>query len=275
MQQPTPSQVADRLEFAVRIAHEAGAVTLDYFRSASLAVDRKSDGSPVTAADRAAETLLRERIAAQFPGDAVVGEEFGATPGDSGFSWVLDPIDGTKSFIHGVPLYTTLIGILSGDTPESGKPQAGVIHSPATGETASAAIGQGCRLTGPGGIEDRPGKVSRCGSLDEALVLTSEVVSFRRNRSGDALPRFLALQDSARLVRTWGDGYGYLMLVGGRADVMLDPIMNLWDAAALMPIVTESGGRFTDWRGEETVHSGDSLATNGLIHQAVLDILAL
>ncbi|QDU88666.1 Histidinol-phosphatase [Pirellulimonas nuda] len=274
MPQPTQSQVAQRLEFAVQIAHEAGAVTLDYFRSASLAVDRKSDGSPVTAADRAAETLLRERIAAEFPGDAVVGEEFGASPGDSGYTWVLDPIDGTKSFIHGVPLYTTLIGVLTGDTPDCGKPQAGVIHSPATGETAWAAIGQGCRLSGRSGAADRPGQVSSCGSLDESLVLTSEVVSFRRNRSGDALTKYLQLQDSARLVRTWGDGYGYLMLVGGRADVMLDPIMNLWDAAALMPIVTEAGGRFTDWRGEATVHSGDALATNGQVHQAVLDILA-
>lgn len=274
MPDPSTKQVAERLELAVQVAHEAGRVTLEFFRSESLMVDRKGDGSPVTAADRAAETLLRARIAEVFPDDGIVGEELGAKAGDSGFTWVLDPIDGTKSFIHGVPLYTTLIGILAGDTPEPGEPLAGVIHAPATGETAYAAVGQGCRLVGPTGTQQRLGRVAPCAELHEALIVTSEVATFARHSSGDALPRFLRLQDSVRLVRTWGDGYGYLMLVGGRADVMLDPVMNLWDAAALKPIVEEAGGRFTDWCGAATVHSGDALATGGEVHGAVLAILA-
>src|SRR6476469_3612777 len=133
------TEIAERLQFAVEIAREAGDGTLRYFRRSDLAVERKADHSPVTIADRSAEELLRQRIGDNFPADAIVGEEFGEQAGASGFQWILDPIDGTKSFIHGVPLYTTLIAVLQND-----EPQIGVIHAPAVGETAYAAVGSGC-----------------------------------------------------------------------------------------------------------------------------------
>src|SRR6476469_1191640 len=133
------SENAKRLQFAVEIAREAGELTLRYFRRADVAVETKADDSPVTIADRSAEELLRQRIGERFPRDAIIGEEFGEQTGQSGFQWILDPIDGTKSFIHGVPLYTTLVAVLEND-----EPRIGVIHAPAVGETAYAAVGSGC-----------------------------------------------------------------------------------------------------------------------------------
>lgn len=268
-------EVARRLDAAVRFALQAGEVTLRHFRNLALVVERKGDGSPVTLADREAEQTLRKLIAAEFPTDAIVGEEYGVSAGDSGYTWVLDPIDGTKSFIHGVPLYTTLIGVLHGESTESGTPQLGVIHAPATGETVYATTGGKAWSLGPGSSEPRPARVSSQDSLGKSLVLTSEVASFGLHAGGDALPRYLELQAQARLCRTWGDGYGYLMVATGRAEVMLDPVMNLWDAAALAPVIEGAGGRFTDWRGVATVHSGDSIATNGVLHPAALAALGL
>jgi histidinol phosphatase-like enzyme (inositol monophosphatase family) len=262
--------IETRLGSAVEFARAAGRLTLDYFRRHDLAVERKSDDSPVTAADRAAEQLLRKLILDKFPHDSILGEEFGSVDGTSGFQWVLDPIDGTKSFIHGVPLYTTLIGVL-----RENEPQIGVINAPACGETAYAAIGGGCwhvdERRGNGAA--RPAHVSRVGRLCESLVLTSEMYNFTKSREVDALPLYLELQRKARLERSWGDGFGYLLVATGRAEVMLDPVMNLWDIAALFPVIEEAGGHFRDWRGERTIHSLDSLATNGLVTDEVLGIL--
>ncbi len=255
-----------RLDWAVEIAHQAGRVTLDHFRRPSLEVERKADDSPVTVADRAAEELLRRRIAERFPDDAIVGEEFGTREGTSGYQWVLDPIDGTKSFIHGVPLYTTLVAVLEGDAP-----RAGVIHAPALAETVYAATGTGCWYLA-NGAEPCRAAVSRVTKFREGLLLTSEVATFFRERRADALDVYLQLQREARLTRTWGDGYGYLMVATGRAEVMIDPVMNLWDAAALQPVIEEAGGQFTDWEGRPTVHSGDTLATNGLVTEEILAV---
>ncbi|MCC7475872.1 MAG: histidinol-phosphatase [Pirellulales bacterium] len=266
---PAPDQTTtDRLDFAKTIARAAGELTLQYFRLADLEVIRKADESPVTAADRAAEQLLRKLIAEQFADDAILGEEFGESPGSTGYQWILDPIDGTKSFIHGVPLYTTLVAVLQG-----GEPLLGVIHSPATGETAFAARGGGCYYTSGNTAQPQPAKVSSVSRLKEGLLLTSEVANFSSHHHRDDLDAYLALQREARLARTWGDGYGYLMVATGRAEVMIDPIMNLWDAAPLLPIIEEAGGHFTNWQGTPTVHAGDSLATNGLVTEEVLGIL--
>ncbi len=260
--------IAERLEWAVKIAQEAGATTLGYFRQPNLAIELKSDDSPVTAADRAAETLLRDRITERFPGDAILGEEFGSSAGTSDYQWVLDPIDGTKSFIHGVPLFTTLIGVLTGD-----RPTIGIIHAPATGETVYAATGCGCSYISHANSSSRAASVSRIERLGDALVLTTDVASFSKTRSPDALEAYLQIQRTARLTRTWGDGYGYLLVATGRAEVMIDPEMNLWDTAALLPVIEEAGGRFTDWHGQRTVHSHEAVGTNGLVTDEILVLL--
>jgi histidinol phosphatase-like enzyme (inositol monophosphatase family) len=258
-------QISARLDFAVEIARAAGDVTLQYFRRADLAVERKADNSPVTIADRAAEELLRDRIAARFPHDAILGEEFGTRDGSSGFQWVLDPIDGTKSFIHGVPLYTTLVAVLHND-----ESRIGVIHAPATGETTYAAKGGGCRYTASEIAKPVAARVSEVARLDDALLLTSEIESFRQHVSPGALDYYLRLQAAARLSRTWGDGYGYMMVATGRAEVMIDPLMNLWDAAPLQTVIEEAGGTFTDWHGNATIRAGEAIATNGLVAEEVL-----
>src|SRR6476659_8601916 len=163
------SEIAERLQFAVEIAREAGDGTLRYFRRSDLAVERKADHSPVTVADCSAEELLRQRIGERFSQDAILGEEFGEQAGRSGFQWVLDPIDGTKSFIHGVPLYTTLVAVLEND-----RPQIGVIHAPALGETVYAAKGSGCWYTFGTANKPQVARVSAVASLSESLLLTTE-----------------------------------------------------------------------------------------------------
>jgi histidinol-phosphatase len=279
--------IGSRLEWAVQIAREAGDGTLRHFRRADLRVERKADDSPVTVADREAEELLRKRIKDRFPADGVVGEEFGLTEGTSGYQWVLDPIDGTKSFIHGVPLYTTLVAVMvevggrrsevrledSGSRTANAEPCIGVIDSPATGETVYAANGAGSWYLAGRNVEPRAARVSSVGRLKEGLVLTCDVAGFATARKRDAREAWVALERSARLTRTWGDGYGYLMVATGRAEVMIDPVMNLWDAATMLPILEEAGGRFTDWRGEATVHSGEGIASNGLVADEVLAIV--
>jgi histidinol phosphatase-like enzyme (inositol monophosphatase family) len=259
--------VSERLDLAVAIAQEAGDLTLRYFRRDDLQVERKADKSPVTIADRGAEELLRKRISERFPQDAIVGEEFGATSGTTGYQWALDPIDGTKSFVHGVPLYTTLVAVLRDD-----KPCAGVIHAPATAETVYAQTGGGCWYLGGPNSQPRPARVSSVALLSESLLLTTEVRTFTDGRSRDAMHVFQSLERGARLTRTWGDGYGYLMVATGRAEVMIDPELDIWDLAALMPVIEEAGGTFCDWQGRATVHSRDALATNGLVSDEVLAI---
>ncbi len=257
------SHYAARLELAIDAARQAGKLTLEYFRRDDLEVERKGDDSPVTVADRRAEQLLRTRIAGAFPEDGILGEELPERPGTSGFRWILDPIDGTKSFIHGVPLYGVLIGV-----EHEGQSVVGVNLIPALDECAYAAKGQGAWYVS-GGNPPKPAKVSRCPRLAQAAFLTSEVVSFDQIGRRDVYDR---LQAAARLTRTWGDCYGYLMVATGRADVMVDPILNVWDAAALLPILEEAGGTFTDWQGRPTIHSGQSIATNGRLLDEVLAI---
>jgi histidinol-phosphatase len=256
----------ERLNVAVDAARAAGAETLRWFRQAELGVERKVDGSPVTAADRAAESLLRERISAAFPHDAILGEEFGETPGSSPFRWVLDPIDGTKSFITGVPLYTTLVAVLEGD-----RPLLGVVYAPATGELVSAIAGEQT-LYDPGNGVLSECRVSGVERLADATFLTTEVASFDRVGDKGARGVYEKLEQACRLTRTWGDAYGYLLVATGRADVMVDPLVNLWDAAALQPVIEGAGGHFSDWQGRPSVHTGNAVATNPQLAGLVLSI---
>lgn len=262
-------EINARLTHAVAIARQAGELTLQHFRTPGLAVERKGDGSPVTIADQGAEKLLRQLIAEEFPQDAIIGEEFGETPGTSGFQWILDPIDGTKSFVSGVPLYTTLVAVM-----RNNEPLVGVIFAPAVDEMVYAATDQGCWHVINNG-EPQPAKVSTVDTLAEAVFLTTCVRSYTRDRQQDGREIFDKLAESCRVSRTWGDAFGYLLVATGRAEIMIDPIMNIWDAAALLPIIQEAGGKFFDWQGNSTVHSGEAVATNGALASKVQDILAV
>jgi histidinol phosphatase-like enzyme (inositol monophosphatase family) len=261
-------QLDGRFGFAVEIARRAGEQTLALFRAREFGLERKADGSPVTQADRDAETLLRQLIGERFPEDGILGEEFGETPGTSGYRWILDPIDGTKSFVAGVPLYTTLVAVLRDERPE-----IGVICAPAAGEMVFAELAKGC-WHAIGDDPPRRARVSIVAELSDAVFVTTAVEAFSTGRERDARRVVDELAAVCRVTRTWGDAFGYLLVATGRAEVMIDPVMNLWDAAALAPVIEEAGGRFCDWRGQPTVHSGEAVATNGALAEEVLRILA-
>ena len=269
-EKPTAATLAPRLEAALAATRMAANETLRWFGSPTLAVYRKADQSPVTQADQAAEAILRRELLAAFPEDAFLGEESGATEGSSGFEWIVDPIDGTKSFIRGVPLYATLVGCRHG-----GRGVLGVIAIPAIDELAYATQGGGAWHLRDGEAV-APARVSRRAALDESLVCSSDFVDFARWSGGPAAGTEARqrLESTAGLVRTWGDGYGYLLVATGRAEIMIDPRLNPWDAAAVEVVVTEAGGRFSDWHGRPRIDGGDGLATNGLVHDAVLATLA-
>jgi histidinol-phosphatase len=246
------------LDFAVDAAWQAGKITLEYFQTGT-AVERKADMSPVTLADRRAEEKLRECIQRTFPDHGILGEEFGEVSGRSPYRWVLDPLDGTRSFIHGVPLYGVMMGL-----ENHGRAILGVVHLPALGETVYAAKGEGCYWNG------RRAHVSAVSQLEEAVVLATSVRSLYEEGRGAV---FETLQGHTRLQRTWGDCYGHILVATGRAEVMLDPILKIWDCAALQPILEEAGGTFTDWHGTATHTGGNGLSTNGHLLQAILEII--
>lgn len=243
-------------DFAARIAREAGAITLRYFKRLSDgAIERKRDGSFVTAADREAEAYLRAEIGRRFPDDAILGEEEGERAGRSDRRWIIDPIDGTFSFVHGVPFYGVLIGLEIG-----GEPQVGVVNMPALGEIAAAARGRGCLWN------DRTARVSNVDRLEDALLLSTDFGACRQHGYGEGTAD---LESRVAQRRTWGDCYGHLLIATGRAEVMLDPVMNVWDCAALLPIVEEAGGTFTDWQGNRTITGGSAVSTNRVLFDSI------
>jgi histidinol-phosphatase len=252
------SELARYLDFAIDAAWQAGRLTLAHFQT-GVEVDTKADDSPVTVADRGAEQLLRTLIGRAFPDHGIVGEEYGADGAGRSHRWVLDPIDGTKSFVRGVPLYGTLVAL-----ERDGVPVVGVAHFAGLGETVAAAHGLGCRWNG------RHAHVSPADALAVATVVYTDVAAVTRRLGAqwDALVRTTALQ------RGWGDCYGHCLVATGRADVMLDPAMHAWDCAALVPIVQEAGGRFSDWCDRVTADGGDAVSTNGRLHRALLPFLA-
>ena len=246
-------------EFAVELARGAGDITLKYFRKRP-ETSTKTDGSYVTIADREAEAYVRRQIAERFPDDGIVGEEEGESAGRSGRRWIVDPIDGTFAFVHGVPFYGVLIGL-----EIDGEPSVGVVNIPALDEMVSAAKGVGCFLN------EEPARVSDTARLEDALLLSTDFTASARYGFGRATE---LMQQRAKANRTWGDCYGYVLVATGRADVMLDPVMNLWDCAALLPIVEEAGGTFTDWRGVRTISGGNSIATNKLLFAEVMSVVS-
>ncbi|MDR1291410.1 MAG: inositol monophosphatase family protein [Planctomycetaceae bacterium] len=257
----------DRLEFARAIVRDAGEITLEYFYDpAKYNVESKTDSSPVTLVDREVEQYLRGCIKKRFPQDAILGEEFSDQSGTSGFKWLLDPIDGTKSFIHGVPLYSVLVGI-----EQDGVSVVGVIGLPALNEMIWAGNETGAwHETFTRSREPKRAKVSDCRNIADAVFLTSEVLTYdKANRRG----AYEELEGRVSLTRTWGDAYGYFLVATGRADIMVDPILSDWDAGPLMLILEEAGGKFTDWKGNRTIYGKEGIGTNGFLHEEVLQIL--
>lgn len=249
------------LEAAQELAKRTASVANRFFRRASLSVETKRDGSPVTEADRAAEQAARDWIMSRFPEDGIMGEELEVLRPEAPRRWIIDPIDGTKTFVRGVPLWGTLIAICEGENV-----LAGAACFPAVDETIAAAPSLGCWWNGT------RAKVSQVGDLSQATVLTTDE-RFRDHATfGDGWRR---LSERALIARSWGDCYGYLLVATGRAEVMTDPVMSPWDAAALMPAITEAGGVFTDWKGRPSAFGGNVVATNAALARSARDLLGV
>jgi histidinol phosphatase-like enzyme (inositol monophosphatase family) len=244
---PFPVDLSPYRTFMTELARESGDFIRPLYRQRSVAVETKADATPVTIADRGAEQLMRALIAKRFPAHGIIGEEFGSERPDAEFVWMLDPVDGTKSFISGVPLWGTLIALL-----HEGQPVLGCINQPIL-EQLMIGDGKSTMLNGAV-VRCRPTK-----RLADATLLTSDPLNPARHQDG---AKFEALQQQAKLVRMWGDCYGYLLVASGWADAMLDPIMNPWDIAALVPILRGAGGTISNWQGgpafpaESTVAAG-------------------
>ena len=249
-----PPVAPELIDFAEALVDVAGLITMRWFRSADLQVEHKSDGSVVTAADREAEQAMRDLIARERPGDGIVGEEFEEVPTETGLRWILDPIDGTISFAHGVPLFSTLVAL----TDHTG-PAVGVIDAPAVGERAVGGRGRGCVVNGD------VAHVSTAETLTGATIVTSGLADYWPE------PMLHRILSSPALVRTWADGgYGYILLASGRIDAMLDAVVNPWDVAPAECLIPEAGGRaeFLDVAGRQGF-----VATNGPIHNRVVSLL--
>jgi histidinol-phosphatase len=246
------------LDVVAELATLTGNVALSRYRK-GIAVDLKRDASPVTEADRAAERFARDWIARRFPEHGVTGEEFGDTNPSARFRWFIDPIDGTRTFVAGVPLWGTLIALCEGESVI-----AGAAAYPAAGESVAAAIGEGCWSNG-----------SRCAvstttTLDRAVVLTTDE---RFSATPHRREGWQKLAAAAATARTWGDCYGYLLVATGRADVMVDGIMMPWDAAPFLPIITEAGGVFVDYSGRTTAFGDGTIASNAALASRAHELL--
>jgi histidinol-phosphatase len=249
------------LELALVAADLADRITASFFRRPSLAVREKPDSSPVTEADTAVETAMRELIASERPVDAVVGEEMGVS-GSGSRRWVLDPIDGTVNFLRGIPVWATLIALQS-----EGTVQVGVVSAPALRRRWWAARGQGSFVGSP---EEKPERISVSGitALSEATISLGSIRDFRGPARATELAR------RAKRDRGFGDFWQHMLVAEGCCEVALDPVTSLWDNAALQVIVEEAGGKFTDFSGRARPDGGSSVSTNGLFHEEVIAFLS-
>jgi histidinol-phosphatase len=257
----------DDLRLAHVLADRADATTMERFRAQDLRVETKPDLTPVTDADRTVERVLRDQLARARPRDGIIGEEMGerGAPGGRGRRWVLDPIDGTKSFVRGVPVWATLIGLLDGD-----EPVVGVVSAPALGRRWWAARGAGA-WTGRSLTAAHPAHVSSVRRMDEASLSYSSLSGWEKRGS---LEGFLELARACWRTRAYGDFWSYMLVAEGAVDIACEPQLALHDMVALVPIVTEAGGRFTDLSGRDGPHGGSAVATNGRLHERVLALLA-
>jgi len=249
------------MQATAELARLAGDNAIRFFGS-TLEIESKKDGSPVTEADRSTEVLAREWVESRFPGDGIVGEEFGSSRPDAQRQWIIDPIDGTKSFVHGVPLWGTLVAVMAGESV-----LAGAAFFPAIGEMIVAGAGEGCWWN------SKRCSVSSVDNVAAATVLSSDV------RFDSKQPHFRVgwqmLREKAAIVRTWGDCYGYLLVATGRAEVMVDPVLSVWDIAPFVCIVPEAGGVLTDLAGNVTAFGGSAVATNSALARAARETLGV
>ncbi len=254
-----PSEtLPDLLDFARQTARQAGGVTLEYFQR-EFDTEFKADDSPVTIADRKAEELIRQRIQDAYPNHGILGEEYGETNPGASHRWVIDPIDGTKSFVCGVPLYAVLIGL-----EIEGECCVGAAYFPGLDDMVSAGAGLGCDWNG------RACRVSEQNALSRAIIAHADTASFANHGKEQAWRR---LQAASYYNAGWCDAYGYALVATGRVEAMLDPIMNIWDCAPFLPILREAGGFFGDWQGNERIDANEALGTNAALREPILELI--
>jgi histidinol-phosphatase len=254
----------DDVALALRLADQADALTMERFGALDLHVDTKPDLTPVTDADRSVEESLRDALSAERPDDSVLGEEFGGTAVFTGRQWVIDPIDGTKNFVRGVPVWATLIGLL-----HDGVPVAGAVSAPALQRRWWAGAGEGAFMSFAGGPPRRI-SVSSVGDLESASLSFSSLSGWAERGLRN---RFIDLTDTVWRVRAYGDFLSYCLLAEGAVDIAAEPEVSLWDLAALDILVREAGGAFTDLAGASGPHGGSAVATNGPLQEDVLNRL--
>jgi len=245
------------MPFAQELADASAAIIRQYFRTDYI-VESKADDSPVTIADRNAETIMRTMIMKRYPDHGILGEEYGHHQPDADYQWVLDPIDGTKAFVSHSYLFGTLIALL-----KDGQPILGVINHPLLNDFL---IG----MNGKTWLNGRQVRVRPCTQIEEAVLLSSPYWTVFEYQNG---PAFEALSKRVQRHNNWGDCHGYYVVATGGADIMADPIMNPWDLLALIPIIEGAGGRITDWQGNDAVHGASIVATGGAIHDNVIRLL--
>ena len=251
-------QLSEFKNFIYELVDVSSKIILPQFENSELTVELKEDCSPVTIADRNTELALRDLITKKYPKHGIIGEEFPAINEEAEFVWILDPIDGTKSFVSGIPLFGTLICLT-----QNKKPVLGAIHQPVL---KNLIIGDGLETT----LNNRPIKVSETKEIEKAIVLATDITHIQKHHPTD---NFNQLINQAKLFRTWGDCYGYVLLANGKADVMLDALMNLWDIMALIPIIRGAGGIITTWNGGEPEKAGSCIAANRYLHPYILEKL--
>ena len=247
-----------RYDAALEVTQQAGQFALKYFDQ-GIAVEWKADHSPVTMADRGSEDLLRKALLGKFPGDGFLGEEYGDTPGISGFRWIIDPIDGTRSFVRGIPIWACMVGL-----EFKGELIAGVVYLPAMQQVFHA-------LRGSGAFRDnRRLRVSEVATLDKAHVYYSSISWFKKAGHDR---QFLDLVTRTERQRGFGDFYGFMMVAQGSGEIMVEHGVHPWDLAAIVPIVEEAGGKLTAWDGKLDIDKPDVLASNGLLHDQALKVI--
>lgn len=254
------AQILDDLALAHALADLADAISLDRYQSQDLVVTTKPDNTPVTDADRAVETAIREALGTHRAGDGLVGEEFGSDKGSSGRYWVIDPIDGTKNFMRGVPTWATLIALVQVDASGNEEVVVGIASAPALARRWAAAKGHGAT------VNEKKISVSKVSSLSDASISYSDFVGW-----GDRLEPFQKMLAGAWRTRGIGDFWSHMLVAEGAVDVAIEPSLALWDMAALDIIVREAGGTFTNTAGQNGPFGGSGVSTNGVLHNAVIN----
>lgn len=257
----------EKLKFALHLANEAEKIILRYYQSQDLKVELKRDRTVVTDADRRAEEKIRDLIERQFPEDSIIGEEHGEKRGKSDDCWILDPVDGTQSFVCGVPLFGTLIGLTSKNVPT-----IGVVNFPGLNELCYALAGDGAWWRPANSAQPVRAVVSETSDPSEAIFCTTSFDGFTKAGQDELLVK---ARKSTGKFRGWGDCYGHMLVATGRAELMIDPLMNLWDCAALYPIVTEAGGHFFDLNGRACIDGGSAISTNRRLYEHFRSVLEI